>query len=209
MIGLTGGIASGKSTVSKRLRELGAEVFDADEISREVAASEDVLSKIREAFGDGVFFEDGSLSRPALASVVFSSDENAGKLDAITHPAIAAELKRRAREAEENGCPMVFVDAALLIESGFYKLCGEVWLVTASYETRVKRIMERDGLSRSEAEARISRQMPEDEKRKYASVVIENDGDVSELIARVDWELARAFFTKSYYAIRNDNEENE
>ncbi len=209
MIGLTGGIASGKSTVSRRLAELGAAVFDADEVSREVIASEEVLSRIREAFGDGVFGEDGSLSRPALAREVFASDENALLLDSIMHPAIAAELKKRARDAEESGAPLVFVDAALLIESGFYKLCSEVWLVTASYETRIKRIMERDGLTREEAAARISRQMPEEEKRRYADTVIENDGGLSELIARTDWELARAYFTKGSMNICSNYEEDE
>ena len=208
MIGLTGGIASGKSTVSARLKELGAEVFDADLISREVIASPEVLEKIRAAFGDGVFGGGGNISRKALADAVFASDENAKTLDDIMHPAIAAELRRRALAAEENGCPLVFVDAALLIESGFYKLCDEVWLVTASYETRVKRIMERDGLTREEAAARIARQMPEEEKRRYANTVIVNDGEISELIARVDWELARAFFTKSVSKIRTDHEEN-
>lgn len=201
MIGLTGGIASGKSTVSKRLRELGAAVFDADEVSREVIASPEVLSRIRDAFGEEVFDEDGCLSRTALAKLVFASDENAQRLDAIMHPAIAKELQSRAEAAEAEGL-MAFVDAALLIESGFYRLCGEVWLVTASYETRVKRIMERDGFTREEAEARIARQMPEEEKRKYATTVIDNDGGISELIARVDWELARAFFTRGINAQR-------
>ena len=183
MIGLTGGIASGKSTVTKALRELGAEVFDADMISREVISSHGVLERVRGEFGNGVFRADGSLDRAALAEIVFSSNENAARLDAITHPAIIKALLERSAGAEERG-HIAFVDAALLIESGFYRYCEEVWLVTADLETRVLRIMERDGLCREAAENRIARQMTDGEKLPFATVVLENNGSPEELKRR-------------------------
>ena len=184
MIGLTGGIASGKSTVTKTLRELGAEVFDADMISREVISYPEVLERVRGEFGEGVFRVDGSLDRAALAGIVFASDENAAKLDAITHPAIINALLERSAAAEERG-HIAFVDAALLIESGFSRYCDEVWLVTADLETRVLRIMERDGLCREAAENRIARQMTDAEKLPFADVVLENNGGPEELGKRV------------------------
>ena len=147
MLGLTGGIASGKSTVTARLRVLGAYVADADIISREVMKSESVLSNIRSAFGDGVFLADGSLNRSELARVVFASPERVALLDSITHPAISKRLLELVVEAEESGkYPLIFVDAALLIESGFYKFCDKIWLVTSNTGMRVRRIVLRDGI---------------------------------------------------------------
>ena len=187
MIGLTGGIASGKSTVTARLRALGAFVADADEVSREVMTFPSVLGSVREAFGPGVFAPDGSLDRVALAERVFSSEKRTAALNAITHPVIREELIRQTCEAESLGVyPLVFVDAALLIESGFNLLCDKVWLVTAREDTRIRRVMERDGVSYESAKARISRQMPEEEKRAYADVIIENDSGLGELIEAVD-----------------------
>ncbi len=210
MIGLTGGIASGKSTVTARLKALGAFVADADEVSREVISFPAVLEKIREAFGGGVFAPDGNLDRVELASRVFSSEKRAAALNGITHPVIREELLRVTGEAEASGLyPLVFVDAALLIESGFNELCERVWLVTAGTDTRIRRIMERDGATYEQACARISSQMPEDEKRAYADVVIENDSGLKELIEAVD----AAFFAELKLGpvideIRNDYEEN-
>lgn len=187
MIGLTGGIASGKSTVTARLRVLGAYVADADIISREVMKSESVLSNIRSAFGDGVFLADGSLNRSELARVVFASPERVALLDSITHPAISKHLLELVFEAEESGkYPLIFVDAALLIESGFYKFCDKIWLVTSNTGMRVRRIVLRDGIDHKAALKRISSQMPDEQKLPYASLVIENNGTIDDLIASVD-----------------------
>ncbi|MCR5610520.1 MAG: dephospho-CoA kinase [Clostridiales bacterium] len=190
MIGLTGGIASGKSMVTKRLRELGAVVFDADEVAREVMADPSALKKVRRAFGKGVFRDDGTLDRKKLAAVVFASEEKIKKLERITHPAIAKALKQRASEAEAAGS-IAFVDAALLIESGFNRVCGEVWLVTAPLKTRILRAMARDGMTRDEAMARISKQMSDEKKAGYASVVIDNSGSLEELYLKVDAEYEK------------------
>ncbi|MCR5808487.1 MAG: dephospho-CoA kinase [Clostridiales bacterium] len=194
MIGLTGGIASGKSTVTARLRALGAFVADADLVSREAVASPEVLSRIREAFGDSVIAADGTLDRLALAEKVFSSSAKTAQLDAITHPAIIKRLLELTGEAEKAGVyPLVFVDAALLIESGFNKYCDGVWLVTANRDVRIRRIMARDGLSYDDAVNRIDRQMSDEEKLPFATTVIENDSTIEELIKRVD----EAFFEEA------------
>ena len=187
MIGLTGGIASGKSTVTARLKALGAFVADADEISREVISSGEVLAAIRREFGSAVFSEDGSLDRSALATRVFSSRERAALLDSITHPAIAKRILEIVEAAENSGdYPLVFVDAALLIESGFNRLCDRVWLVTANTGLRIRRIILRNGLSYEAAAKRVASQMPDDEKIPYSNVIIDNNGSMEELIERVD-----------------------
>ena len=209
MIGLTGGIASGKSTVAERLRELGSFIADADVVSREVIAFPEVLSQIEERFGRGVFDEDGALNRRALAKAALSTDEAAAALNAIMHPAILARLDELSHEAEASGnYPLVFVDAALLIESGFSSHCDAVWLITADEEARIARIIARDGLTYEEAKERIARQMPDEEKAAYASTIIENDGNVKDLIEKVDEafriELARR--NPSWYEHSPDND---
>lgn len=196
MIGLTGGIASGKSTVTARLRELGAFVADADIVSREIMEDKEVLSALRRAFGDGIFNGDGSLNRAACAREVFASPEKTALLNSITHPAIAERLTELTNAAEASGeHPLSFVDAALLIESGFNELCSGVWLITADTGLRIERIMERDGLTYEEAELRIKRQASDEEKARFADVIIENNGGLEELTAKVDEayaeELAR------------------
>ncbi|MBQ1893626.1 MAG: dephospho-CoA kinase [Clostridia bacterium] len=196
MIGLTGGIASGKSTVTNRLRELGAFVADADAVSREAIDLPEAKARILDKFGADVFLEDGSVSRPALAEKAFSSPEATALLNSILHPVIAARLIELTNDASRE-YPLVFTDAALLIESGFDRLCEGVWLVTANTETRIQRIMERDGLTREQAQLRIARQMPDEEKRAYASVVIENDGTLEDLIKRVDAAYRNELFGTS------------
>jgi dephospho-CoA kinase len=196
MIGLTGGIASGKSTVTKRLRELGAFVADADIVSREAIDFPEARARIAEEFGADVYFEDGTLDRAALAAKAFASEESTERLNSILHPVIASRLAEMAGEAASR-YPLVFVDAALLIEAGFDRLCDGVWLITANTETRINRIMERDGLTREQAELRIARQMPDEQKRAYASVVIENDGTLDELIEKTDAAYENELFGSS------------
>ncbi len=192
MIGLTGGIASGKSTAANRLRELGAFIADADIVSREVIDYPEVLDKIRSEFGGGVFRADGSLDRRALAALAFSTSQGTAALNAAMHPAILSRLLELAKNAEEEGYPLVFVDAALLIETGFHNYCDGVWLITADESARILRVMQRDGLSFEEASMRISRQMPDSEKCRFATVVIGNDGTPEELINKVDEEYYKA-----------------
>ncbi len=184
-IGLTGSIAAGKSTVSKRLQELGAYVIDADAVSRELSEKgSPVLHEIQSAFGDGVIAPDGALDRALLSRIVFADEAQRKKLEAILHPAI----KRRMREMEDAqaGAERVVYDVPLLFESGMDAQMDEIWVVDAPRETRIRRLEERNGLDREQAERRIRAQMPDEEKRRRADVLIENDGTIEELIRKVD-----------------------
>lgn len=193
MLGLTGGIASGKSTVSARLRQLGAFVADADEAARAVMDEPQVLRKVRERFGDGVFYEDGRLDRRALAKLAFATEQGTADLNAITHPAVKKQLLDSANQAENSGrYPLVVLDVPLLIESGMHEYCSGVWLVTAHRSTRIKRIIKRDGVTRAEARQRIKRQMSDRKKARFATVILKNNGTLQELLSAVD----RAFYAE-------------
>lgn len=182
-IGLTGGIAAGKSLVSSTLMELGAEVLDADAISREVVQpGTPGLKSIIDEFGSGVVNADGTLNRAALGSIVFGSPALLERLNGILHPAIKEEMLCRARYIEqERPGGMVVFDVPLLIECGWQDVADEVWLVTAPLEERLRRIALRDGLGREQAIKRIQAQMPDEEKAKYADVIINNSGSMDEL----------------------------
>lgn len=191
MIGLTGGIASGKSTVAARLKRLGAFVADADDISRRVMELPGVLEKVRQCFGDEVFDSEGRLKRKALANIALATPQGTAALNAITHPAITEELLAEAHAAEAEGrYPLVVIDVPLLIETGMHQYCSSVWLVTANKETRIRRIIERDGVTRQEALLRMERQMSDEEKLAFATTVIDNDGTLEQLIVKVDEAFA-------------------
>ncbi len=182
-IGLTGGIAAGKSLVSSTLMELGAEVLDADAISREVVQpGTPGLKSIIDEFGSGIVNADGTLNRAALGSIVFGSPVLLERLNGILHPAIKEEMLCRAMYIEQKrpGSMVVF-DVPLLIECGWQNVADEVWLVTAPLEERLRRIALRDGLLREQAIKRIQAQMPDEEKAKYADVIINNSGSMDEL----------------------------
>lgn len=177
IIGLTGGIASGKSTVSAELRARGAVIVDADVISRTLLDREGAAyEQVAAAFPQYVL-EDGTIDRRGLGAYVFSHEEGIRRLNAITHPIIVEEVKKRAYAEEGN----VIIDAPLLIEVGLDQICHEIWLVTADRQVRVERIMRRNGLSREEAEDRINNQLSEEEKRKRSHLVIDNSGSMEEL----------------------------
>jgi len=187
MVGLTGGIASGKSTVSAMLRELGAEIIDADQVARDVVApGTPALAEISERF-PGVVSPDGTLDRAALGRRVFSSDDDRATLNAITHPRIQAAVQERTEAHRARGVPRVVYDAALLMENGLHAaMDGGVILVAASEDTQRARLVARDGLTPEEAEARIRSQLPLEAKRRHARWVIENDGDLDSLRAQVE-----------------------
>ncbi|NDD30862.1 MAG: dephospho-CoA kinase [Proteobacteria bacterium] len=192
LIGLTGGIASGKNAVAEMLSRRGAAVVDADRVSRDlVAPGSPLLAKIVEAWGEGVLSPDGSLDRKALSSRVFGDTEAVGRLNALTHPAILAEMARR---AEASGESVAVFMAPLLFEAGGEGLVDEVWVVTADEGERVRRILARDGLSETEARARIAVQVSPAQARARADVVIENDGDLVETERQVDeaWQAVVA-----------------
>lgn len=161
IIGLTGGIACGKSTVAAMLRGLGAPVIDADAISRSLTApGGEALPAIRSAFGDTVFHPDGTLDRKALAALVFGNSQQLKRLNAITHPLILSRMQSEIDLCREEGAPLVVLDVPLLLEAGFDRLCTQTLCVFADEETQIARLRSRDGMPRQEALARIRSQMP-------------------------------------------------
>ena len=186
-IGLTGGIAAGKSSVSEILASLGAWILDADAVSREMVEPGSAgLEGIVREFGEKILKADGTLDRAALGAEVFSDDARRGRLNGILHPIIKSEMLNRAGRIEsEYPDAIVIMDVPLLIESGWQDMADEVWLVTAPLEERIRRIALRDGLDRRQAERRIAAQMPDGEKVKYADIIINNDGNMDELKAMV------------------------
>ena len=179
VLGLTGGIACGKSTISQTLSELGAVIVDGDLLSRELTADGGAaLPDIRAAFGDGVFHPDGTLNRRALGAVVFADDSARDKLDAIMQPLLLTLILRDIEDARINGTAVCVLDMPLLFEKGLEKLCDRVWCACIPRETQLARLMERDGFTREEAEARLRSQLPAEEKAARADVVIDTSGPI-------------------------------
>ena len=188
IIGLTGTIGSGKSTVSARLAKLGALVLDADTISREaVKKGADGLNKIAEVFGKEVIDTNGELDRKALAGIVFSDESKRLILNGIIHPQVLKALKERTHgEKALNPNRMIVWDVPLLIEVGWVEYVDSVWLVTAPEQTRINRIMARDGCTIKQAQSRICAQMSEEEKARFSNEIIDNGGSLEQLYQRVD-----------------------
>lgn len=184
-VGLTGGIASGKSVVSQRLTELGAVVIDADKLSRKVVApGTEGLQEIRAEFGHSVIAEDGSLNRPALGAVIFEDDAARARLNTIIHPRVRAAATE-IREAAAPGA-VVVEDIPLLVETGQQDRFDVVVVVQAPQEERIRRMMGDRGMSRAEAESRISAQATDEQRAAAADVVLENSGSLEDLTAQVD-----------------------
>ncbi|MBK8013420.1 MAG: dephospho-CoA kinase [Deltaproteobacteria bacterium] len=186
LVGLTGGIASGKSVVAELLRHCGARVVDADVLAREVVApGTDGLKAIVERFGPGVITPDGQLDRGALGEIVFGDPRARRDLNAITHPRIAKLARTRAREAADAGARVVVYDAALLFENGIDRDMDTVVVVDVDGPTQRQRLKNRDALSPSQIEARIDAQMPLEDKVARADHVIDNRGDIESTRAQV------------------------
>jgi dephospho-CoA kinase len=188
MVGLTGGIASGKSTVVARLREKGAAVIDFDLIARQVVApGTPGLAAIVDYFGRQVLADDGSLDRKRLADIVFCDMEKRKKLEAITHPAIYAEFFRQTEGiCREREWPIIIVDIPLLIEFNLQYLFDRLIVVYVPREIQLERLAARDGISREAAEKMFAAQLPIDEKLPFAQEVIDNRGTMAATAAQVD-----------------------
>ena len=183
IIGLTGGIGTGKSTVSNFLREQNFAIVDADLISREVVEpGKPLLKELEDAFGSEIINEDGSLNRKGLAAIVFNDVEQRKLMDSIMHKEILAEMRRCMEGYQEQGIHQgIIIDAPLLFEIGLEKWCDQVWLVTADMDIRIKRVCARDNAVPSEVEARIRNQMSDDEKRKLSDEILNNSGTLESL----------------------------
>lgn len=186
-IGLTGGIATGKSTVARILREaLDVPVIDADQVAREIVApGQPALAEIVTRFGQGVLLADGQLNRRALGAVVMADPEARKALDGITHPRIREAIQRQLRQLAEGGAPAAAVEAALLVETGAYRLYDALLVVSCSPQTQLQRLMSRERMSEEEARLWVQSQLPLAEKERLGTVVIHNDGDDASLRAAV------------------------
>lgn len=185
LVGLTGGIATGKSTVADTLRRLGAEVIDADQLARAVVApGEPALAAIVREFGD-VRNPDGTLDRKKLGAIVFNDPARRKRLEAITHPAIRERLAARLKELQDQGFEgLVFFDAPVMIESGNYRTMDRLVVVFTDEATQRERLMARDAMAPAEASQRMATQMPVVDKAKLADYVIDNCGDRAATEAR-------------------------
>ncbi len=176
VVGLTGGVSTGKSTILKSLGELGAAVMSADDASHRLTApGGEALGEIREAFGDAVFLPDGTLDRRTLGEIVFHDVERRRTLESILHPAVQREMLREIAKAEEAGARVVVMEVPLLYETGMDALCDEVWVAYLDDESQTLRLMNRDQLTREQAQARIRSQMPLDQKAARADIVVRTD----------------------------------
>jgi len=202
VVGLTGGIASGKSVVSEILRKLGAQVIDADEISREVMVPHTKCWKeVVTSYGREILREDLTIDREKLANSVFNNTEQLDKLNRIVHPEIMKRIDERLREIRlKYPQAIVIVDAALLVETGAYKSYDKLIVVNVSEETQLERLINRDGMSREEAKNRIILQLPLSQKVKVADYIIENEGSLfrtRENAEKVFKELSSLISTRS------------
>jgi len=187
LVGLTGGIATGKSTVSEILRQLGCEIIDADRLARDVVEPEQPAWKqIVAEFGGGVVTAEGALDRKKLGAIVFADPERRKRLEAITHPAIRARFQARLDELAAQGfAGIVVFDAPVMIESGNYKNMDRLVVVVTDDATQAGRLQERDGTDEAEGRRKIASQMPLAEKAKLADYVIDNSGDREATAAEV------------------------
>ena len=182
LVGLTGGIATGKSLVSQILKELGAYIIDADKIARQVVEPEKpAWLEIVKFFGRDIINKDKIINRKRLGEIIFNDPVKRRKLEEIVHPRVIEEENRMLKEylkIKPDG--IVIIDAALLIEAGSHKRVDKLIVVYADKETQTKRLMERDGLSRTDAEKKIASQLPLDKKVKMADFVIDNSKGIEE-----------------------------
>lgn len=190
IVGLTGNIGTGKSTVAAFLRELGAEVVDADAVVHELMVPHTPeWERIVDRFGPEVLRPDETIDRSRLGALVFGDPGALSALEAILHPAVRQRIRARIAASER---PIVVVEAIKLLESGLYLECDAVWVVTADRAAQLERLMRTRGMAAPDAELRIDAQAPQPEKVRRADVVIENSGDVGALRERLSaaWQAA-------------------
>ena len=181
VIGLTGGICSGKSTVAAMFGRLGAVVIDADRVAHDLQApGQPLFEAVVSAFGQQIVGDDGRIDRRKLGTIVFADPKARVRLENILHPAVIAECERRIQQAAASGAAICLLDAALLIESGRHARFDTIILVEASEAVQLERLMTRMGLGRDEAVQRIRSQMPSEEKRRYAHFTVDNGGRLEE-----------------------------
>lgn len=190
IIGLTGGIASGKSTAAEYLKKKGAEIIDADQIAHQISKKgKKGWKRVVSEFGEDILKENKEIDRAKLAEVIFSDSEKRKKLESLLHPIIISKMKKEAGELLSQNKTVVMM-APLLFEAGIDDFCDQVWLIAVDKKEQLKRIIKRDEISCEEALNRIESQMSQEEKIKKSDVVITNNGSIENLKTKIDyyWE---------------------
>jgi len=187
IIGLTGGILSGKSTVAQMLVEKGAGHVDADKMGHEAYEPHTkTWQKVIDAFGTGILKDNEEIDRQKLGDIVFNDPESLARLNRIVHPQIGRLVMEELEKLRSKGVDVVVIEAILLIEARWTNIVDEVWVTVAPEETVLKRLQNRSGLSEEQARARIRAQLSSEERAKYGDVIINTDCDLSEVRATVD-----------------------
>ena len=185
-LGVTGGIGSGKSAVCNVLAELGATIFSADQVAKDIMVTHpEVIQEIQDAFGKESYFPDGQLNRAYLAQRIFGDEDKVAEINKIVHPRVFQAFQQEKKKAQDEQVPLLVHEAALIFESGGYKHLDAVLVVHAPVETRIQRVTERDSASRQQVLDRMAHQLPPEELLGRADYVIENDSDLDTLNQRV------------------------
>jgi dephospho-CoA kinase len=195
VLGLTGGIGSGKSTVSQYLAKLGAVIIDADKVGHEVyRPNTETWLELVKTFGNRILAEDNTIDRKKLGAIVFCNPEELERLNTIIHPQITNIIKKRIDDYRRKGISVIVLDAPVLFEANAKSLVDEVWVVIADEATVISRAKARTGLAEEQVRSRIRSQMSNEERIKRAQVVIHNDGTVEELREKVKelWERVKS-----------------
>ena len=190
ILGLTGNIGCGKSSLSKILMQNNIDVIDADIISRNIFEDKELLNLVFENFGENIKNSDGSLNRKALGNIVFNDDQKLVILNGLTHPKIKEKILNKINEIRNIGKSLVVIDAALLIEGGYLDILDKLIVITCKESIQISRIQLRDNLTKEQAISRMNSQMNQDEKIKYADYIIDNSGDTNNLKHKAE-ELIR------------------
>jgi len=186
VVGLTGGIGSGKSTVSQLLAEFGAVIIDADRVGHEAyQPGTDTWHALVNAFSEQILASDRNIDRKKLGSIVFKDPESLKKLNGIVHPRMYEMMKERIERYRQDGQKVVVLDAAILLEAQWDSLVDEIWVTVASEEAVIERATKRTGLPEEQIRSRIRSQLSNEERTKQAGVIIHNDGDLQELKDKV------------------------
>ena len=181
VLGLTGNIGCGKSSVSTIFMENNIKVVDADIVARQIFDDKNLLNEVFSTFGESIKNQDGSLNRKALGNIVFNDDNKLIELNNLTHPKIKEKILSEIEKVKLFNKNIIVIDAALLIEAGYLEIVDKVLVITCNENIQIKRIQKRDNCSKEEALSRISSQISQEDKVKYADYVLDNSGDLEEL----------------------------
>jgi dephospho-CoA kinase len=214
VIGITGGIGTGKSEVAKIIRDKGYVVLSSDEIAKDLMANDDNLkTNLKNLFGDKVYDESGSLNKSFLASKIFGNSEihkdNLNRMNALVHPRVIEELINKAEHYSHQGEEMIFNESALIFEAGLDEGYDAIIVVDAPEDLRVERVMKSRGMSKEEILKRMDEQISQHEKKKAADFVIDNSGDINQLKQSVEFilQVAKAIEPKDFTKLKREEEE--